>query len=108
MIAADSSQAICSRTTMRNKTLRYTTTNNPRGNGIVETTHRTINEIMRIFHRNTTVKQLESLIDNRLNLLPHLATKIAPFTLQYSRIYGTEKQIENLQCLIDQANHANK
>lgn len=83
---------------------RYTTPNNPTGNGMVERIHRTINEVMRIFKCGSSKYEIEKIIITRLNTIPHSTTKIALFTFQFGWIYGTDKKYETTQDLIALAN----
>ena len=85
--------------------IKYATVNNPQGNASVERIHRSINEIMRIFHKEKRMKELEKLIYLRLNVMMNRNTGEAPFTLFHKRKFGNENFIREYDLVLKRANN---
>lgn len=62
---------------------KYTTANNPTSNSKSERINKSINEILRIYNVGISIKQLEKLIERRLNYVYNRAIGTSPYTLVY-------------------------
>ncbi|KAG0436138.1 Transposon Tf2-9 polyprotein [Dictyocoela muelleri] len=88
--------------------LKQSTIFNPTGNAISERINKTINEIMRMYSFKLKNKEIENMIENRLNLLTHSTLKMSPYELFLGNLPFKNEPVESQHRNLQNANKNSK